>query len=88
MSAKLRTLRPTKTILVCTKDPHTNTPVVHLCNVAVDLKPLRPFNLKVGVHGREYYEIDYDLGVIFGPELVFRFVKDGRIMGSVTAEYP
>jgi hypothetical protein len=43
--------------------------------------------LKVGVHGHNYYEIAYDLGVIFGPEIVFRFVKDGRVMRSVTAEY-
>lgn len=60
--------------------------VKDLCSVTVDLKPLRPFARKLGRRGY-YYEVEYDLGVIFGPELVFRLIHDGRVMGSAVAKY-
>lgn len=60
--------------------------VKSLCTVTCDLKPLRPFTRKLGRRGY-YYEVEFDLGMIFGPELVFRLVHDGRVMGSAVAKY-
>jgi hypothetical protein len=60
--------------------------VFSLCKCTVDLRPLRPFTRRLGSQGY-YYEVDYDLGVTFGPELIFKLVRDGKVMGSVVAKY-
>lgn len=60
--------------------------VESLCSVTVDLTPLKPFTRKVGKAGY-YYEIDFQLSITFGPELLFKFERNGRVMGSVTAKY-
>lgn len=56
------------------------------CSVESDLSSLRPFALKQGRKG-SYYEVEYDLGVTFGPELEFKLVHRGRVIGRAVGSY-
>jgi hypothetical protein len=52
----------------------------------VDISSLKPFERKVGPRG-PYYTVYYDLAMDFGPELLYGFVNEGRVMAQVTARY-
>ena len=40
-----------------------------------------------GLNGNKYYKVSYELELIFGSELMFKLVHEGRAIGSVTANY-
>jgi hypothetical protein len=52
----------------------------------VDLEPLKPFVRNMGTQG-PYYEMKCRLEIVFGPEIVFKIVQDGRVVGSVATKY-
>jgi hypothetical protein len=62
--------------------------VKNLCTLTVDVRKLAPsaFKLCKGKKG-EYYEVEYDLGLIFGPELVVEFRYRGNLIHYVSANY-
>jgi hypothetical protein len=62
--------------------------VTQLCTVQVDLKELPPraFQVQAGQNGK-YYQGMYQLGLVFGPELVFKFMFNGQVYGTAMARY-
>lgn len=34
-----------------------------------------------------YYQVDYELGVAFGSELIFGLIHEGKVLGSAAAKY-
>jgi hypothetical protein len=60
--------------------------VVPLCLLPVDLTELKPFQRVVGFKG-VFYRVPFDLAVSFGPELEFKLLHDGNVIGSVSARY-
>lgn len=63
-----------------------NGVVTSLCTLTVDLSPLRPFQRLQGKKGW-YYQVNYEIGLAFGNELVFALVHNGKLVGSVNAKY-
>jgi hypothetical protein len=59
---------------------------VDLCTLTVDVSSLKPLERRFGSRGF-YYEVTYELAVLFGPELVFGLLRNGKVMGSVVAKY-
>ena len=59
-----------------------------LCFITVDLRTL-PNGAVITATGDEgkYYKITFDLELTFGPELVFRFLCQGKSIGSTTVQY-
>jgi len=66
-----------------------NVLVKVLCELAVNHRdiPATAFQLLRGLNGRKYYKVTYQLELTFGSELLFSLVHEGRILGSVTANY-
>lgn len=62
--------------------------VTQLCTVHVDLRKLPPraFQVQEGQNGK-YYQGMYQLGLVFGPELVFKFMFNGQVYGTAMARY-
>ena len=62
--------------------------VKQLCTVQVNLRKLPPraFQLQEGLNGK-YYQGTYQLGLVFGPELVFKFMFNGQVLGTAMARY-
>lgn len=59
------------------------------CVFTVDLRklPSDAFQKKIGPSG-EYYEVRYQIGLIFGPGgIELRYLYKGKIMGSVDCDY-
>jgi hypothetical protein len=52
----------------------------------VDITSLKPFEKVVGLNG-SYYEKKYELSMSFGPELEFKLIYEGKVLGSVSAKY-
>jgi len=48
--------------------------------------PSAAFQLKKGNRGR-YYEVIYNLGLHFGPELVVTFCYQGEVIETIAAQY-
>ena len=64
-------------------------PVTPLCSLSVDLRKLPKDALRKdsGPSG-EFYRVDYDLGITFGPGgIEFKFLHNGKVMGLVEADY-
>jgi len=59
-----------------------------LCNVTVDLKKIPPeaFERELGPEG-PYYEVSYDVAIVFGSLLEFRLVHEGVLLGQGKADY-
>lgn len=34
-----------------------------------------------------YYMVEYELSLVFGPEITINFVHNGRVIGSAVCEY-
>ena len=60
--------------------------VTELCNVTVDLRKL-PSTAWKKCDGGQYYQASYDIGLLFGPELVLKFMSEGVVLGSANARY-
>jgi len=60
-----------------------------LCELPVNHRniPASAFKLMTGLNGNKYYKVSYELELIFGSELMFKLVHEGRAIGSVTANY-
>lgn len=60
----------------------------HLGSVTVDLRdlPSGAFRLSKGSKG-EYYQCDFDLGLTFGPELIFEFWHGQVVIKRISADY-
>ena len=60
-----------------------------LCELPVNHRniPASAFKLMTGKHGNKYYKVSYELELHFGTELSFKLVHQGRVIGSVTANY-
>jgi len=59
------------------------------CSLSVDLRklPVNVITKNTGPSG-DFFRVDYDLGVTFGPGgIEFKFLHDGKTMGHVDAEY-
>ena len=52
----------------------------------MDLDNLKPFVRKYGADG-PYYEKVFRLEVVFGPELIFKIVQNGKTIGSIVTKY-
>ena len=57
-----------------------------LCNVTVDLRRLPKASWKSCQNG-QYFQAIYDIGLLFGPELVLKFMVEGRVLESANARY-
>jgi hypothetical protein len=57
-----------------------------LCNVTGDLRRLPPTSWKKCENGH-YYQATYDIGLVFGPELVLKFMAEGKVLESANARY-
>jgi hypothetical protein len=66
------------------------TQAVHpLCCLSADLRklPVEAFSKQKGERG-QYYQISYELGVMFGPAGIdFRLMYQGKVVGFVDSEY-
>jgi len=60
--------------------------VVGLCRYTADLSSLKPLERRFGKKGF-FYRVDYEIAVYFGSEIVFGLVRNGKVMGCVTAKY-
>jgi hypothetical protein len=60
--------------------------VSKLCQLRVDLTPLKPFKTGYGASGL-YYIATFELVVSFGPEIKYGLAKDGQILGSISTNY-
>ena len=62
--------------------------VTPLCKVTVDLRKLPPraFQKKERSSG-SFYQVKYYLSVTFGSELIFKFLYEGRVVGSAISHY-
>jgi hypothetical protein len=60
-----------------------------LCELDVNHRdmPASAFKLRTGVSGNKFYRVSYELELNFGSELLFTLAHDGRVIGSVTANY-
>jgi len=34
-----------------------------------------------------YYKVEFELGVIFGPEVIFQFIHNGEVVETIVANY-
>lgn len=58
-----------------------------LCEVTVDLRRL-PASSWTKCDGGQYYQASYTIGLLFGPELVLKFMStDDLVLGSANARY-
>lgn len=62
--------------------------VRELCRLTVNLRdlPKTAFSNDIGPQGK-YYSVRYDVGIIFGPEMIFQLRYQGKVMGSAIAKY-
>ena len=62
--------------------------VEKVCTITVDLTriPREAFERRIGPEGY-YYHVTYQLAVIFGAVLEFRFMCDGDVVGEAIADY-
>jgi hypothetical protein len=69
-------------------DSRGNRIVTELCQVSSDLRKL-PKSAFQRLHGTQgwYWQVDYHLGITFGPELIFKFLYQGKVIGSANARY-
>ena len=54
--------------------------------MSADVSSLKPLDRRFGGNGF-YYVVNYEIAVYFGSELVFGLVRDGKVIGCVTAKY-
>jgi hypothetical protein len=84
---KMRSHRNIKTVRVETTCGNLLTIVNTLCEVTVDLRRL-PASSWTKCAGGQYYQASYAIGLLFGPELVLKFMStDNLVLGSANARY-
>lgn len=84
---KMRSQRNIKIVRVVNTCGNVLTIVHTLCEVTVDLRRL-PASSWTKCDGGQYYQASYAIGLLFGPELVLKFMStDNLVLGSANARY-
>lgn len=63
--------------------------VQSLCEISFDMRRLPQASFSRHEYGWQgpYYEVNFELGVIFGPEVIFQFIHNGEVVETVVANY-